>query len=155
MKPFGAAGIKLPELRKRVEKLKKHTIFDAMTRNYVLKFVCLVLVSAILATPVMGAVCSMACGDTKSCCCAGGGNGELAYSAPDCCRSEVQESSAAAVYGDRHYSSFSSFQFTAVTAEQVASLDGLESDKPDTVVSLVDLRPPPSPLYILNASFLI
>jgi len=132
------------------------TIFDEMTKKYALKLVCLVLVSAIMASPVMGAVCSMSCGDTRSCCCAGGaGNGELAYSAPDCCEGELQPSTDAAVFSDRHYSSFSSVQFTAAAAVQVDSFDVFDSGEPGEPVSLADLRPPPSPLFILNASFLI
>ena len=131
-------------------------IFDTMTKNYALKLVCLVLVSAIMASPVMGAVCTMSCGDTRSCCCASDpGSGEAAYSAPDCCEGELQPSGDAAVFSDRHYSSFSSGQFTAAAVLQVDSIDEFSSGETGMPVSLAYLRPPPSPLFILNASFLI
>lgn len=127
-----------------------------MTRKYTSKLVCLVLILALMASPVVGAVCTMSCGDTRSCCCSGGaGNGELAYSAPDCCEGELQPAVEGAVFNDRHYSSFSSGQFTAAAAVQVDGFDLSDSGEPGMPVSLADLRPPPSPLFILNASFLI
>jgi hypothetical protein len=142
---------------KMVENITGKAIFESMIKNYLFRSLAVLVVLAMGASPVMGAACTMSCGDTRSCCCQGdAGNGETVFSAPNCCEVETRLSRASSEVHDRSYSTFS-FQFQSGSASRTTTLPVLAGDRGDGLARATHAGPgpPQAPLFIVHSSFLI
>jgi len=129
-----------------------------MSRNNVKQVLAAVLIVLVAAAPVTAAVCTMSCSDGGgACCCEGSGSlGTVQLTAESCCADEAGSPAASNLTAERITGSTLSSSFTAATLDVVPDTNGPAG-------SGQGFAAPPrgqaggrsSPLFLLNASFLI
>ena len=129
-----------------------------MNRNRLREVLAAVLVVLLAAAPVSGAVCTMSCSDGGGACCCENtaGIGTVQLTAESCCADEASSPAAANLSAERLTGSNLSSFSAAATLNVAPDTDG-------PAASEQGFAAPPhgqaggrsSPLFLLNASFLI